>query len=127
MRIMVVDDEPDVLDLITAYLSDSGHEIEATTNSVEAMERLKLGGYDALVTDVLIPDFDGIELIRAVRRSNPNIWIVAISGGGEHLRATTALSLIRVFGADKILYKPFEQDELIAALRRPTATAETAA
>ena len=69
MRIMVVDDEPDVLDLITAYLSDSGHEIEATTNSVEAMERLKLGGYDALVTDVLIPDFDGIELIRAVRRS----------------------------------------------------------
>ena len=84
MRILIVDDDPDILVLIAAYLAGAGHVVETTTSSRDASRRLKQDRYDALVTDILLPDIDGLELVRLVRGYNPDIWIVAISGGSDH-------------------------------------------
>jgi CheY-like chemotaxis protein len=118
MRILIVDDDPDILVLIAAYLAGAGHVVETTTSSRDASRRLKQDRYDALVTDILLPDIDGLELVRLVRGYNPDIWIVAISGGGDHFPANAVLKLTSIFGANRVLYKPFSRADLHAALDR---------
>jgi CheY-like chemotaxis protein len=67
---------------------------------------------------MIMPEVGGIDVIRQVRKDHPNLWIVAISGGGDMLSTTVTLTLSEAFGADRILYKPFVKSELLAALER---------
>jgi CheY-like chemotaxis protein len=118
MRVLVIDDDPDVLDLIAAFLGDAGHETQTTASSREGLRFLETEHFDALITDVLIPELDGIEIMRAVRKKLPELWIIAMSGGTDRLSANTALRMTQMLGTNRILYKPFAQEHLIAALDR---------
>jgi DNA-binding response OmpR family regulator len=72
--------------------------------------------YDIVITDVCMPDVDGVAIARAARREHPACKIIAISGGCAKLSAAIGLQMVSVFGADMVLYKPFSGDELIAAM-----------
>jgi len=73
--------------------------------------------FDLLVTDILMPEVDGIELLTAVRKMHERLPVVAISGGGT-MPASLALSLSTSLGADAVLFKPFFTDELLDAVER---------
>jgi DNA-binding response OmpR family regulator len=118
MRIAVIDDDAEMLGATCRVLQQAGHEVSAFSDSAKGLKEVRSGEFDVLVTDMLMPGIDGVEVIRNLRNTRPKLWIVAISGGGELLPAATALKFSEVFGADRVLYKPFRKAELLAAVAR---------
>ena len=118
MRILIVDDQRDMLARIADMLAQTGHELVLQQDSKKALAQLQDEPFDILITDMMMPDVGGADIIRQIRRQNVNLWIVAISGGGQDLSVNTILRISEAYGADRILYKPFRKAELLAAISR---------
>lgn len=122
--ILIVDDDPSVRLIATEMLRDSGHAIIEAEDGVEALKLLAHVPIDLVVLDMLMPNMDGIETIRALRGSHPGTRILAISSGGRS-NPQSYLSLALAFGADAVLEKPLRLGSfasLIEVLLKPQAT-----
>lgn len=115
--ILVVDDDPLVRSSLQDFLSDAGYSVATASDGVEAAQRFKEAKPDLVVTDIIMPEKDGIETILDLRRRSPALRIIAISGGGRS-RSTDFLTMAEKLGADATLAKPFDQGELIALVKR---------
>ncbi|HVU25144.1 MAG TPA: response regulator [Opitutus sp.] len=113
--ILVVDDEPDLCDLISRMLMRAGHKVTCANDGDEASKAIARQKFDIVLTDVIMPEKDGIEVIAELRRKQPNVRIVAMSGGG-HVSVGHYLKIAKGMGAHGVLQKPFGNDELLAAL-----------
>lgn len=113
--ILVVDDEPDLCDLISRMLVRAGHKVTCAGDGDEASRVIATQKFDLVLTDVIMPEKDGIEVIGELRRKQPNVRIVAMSGGG-HVALDQYLKIAKGMGAHNVLQKPFSSDELLAAL-----------
>jgi len=113
-RILIVDDEEDVLDTYIQALSREGYQIQGTGNGFEAIEMVKEQDFDLLLTDIKMPGMSGIETYRAIKQYKPDIVGVAITGYGSMETAIEALEL----GMDDFLLKPFSLDKLSAAVSK---------
>ena len=117
VKILVIDDDRDVLDMLMRVLSDAGHEVKVATDAKAGLGEIGDTKPDVLITDILMPEVDGIEVIKGLRRRYPDLWIVAISGGGSYMPANVSLKISEAFGADRTLYKPFLKADLLAAIK----------
>lgn len=113
-NIILVEDDPDLRDLLALILQDSQHSVLRCENGRRAVEYLSHQDADLLVTDLLMPEMDGVETVRAVRRLRPQLPILAISGGLPN--PANYLGIARYFGATRVLPKPFQPAELISAI-----------
>ena len=116
IKILAIDDNLDVLHLLEEWLSEYDFEVIMAESATEGLERAMSAPPDVVLTDVLMPDMDGIQLIHQLRKSFPDLWIVAMSGGGIILPAVTALNLSQAIGANRILNKPLRKLDLLAAI-----------
>ena len=117
MRILVVDDNAELREVLRQLLLRAGYQAEAARDGEEAMRMHRRNGYHALVTDIYMPLSDCLETIQAFRRETPGIFIVAMSGGG-HVAKGRYLGVATEIGADATLEKPFPFESLLEALRR---------
>jgi two-component system chemotaxis response regulator CheY len=117
-KVLVVEDSPAVRLAMVDVLEGLGHTVVETENGRIAIERLDEGPFDLVLTDVLMPEVDGIEVIKAVRRVHPDTRILAVSGGTPNLPAGYALKMTEMFSADAVLYKPFLNEELRKTVTR---------
>lgn len=115
-KVLVVEDSPAVRLAIVEVLEQLGHTVTATENGRQAIACLDGAAFDLVVTDVLMPELDGIEVIKAVRRGSEGTRVLAVSGGAPNLPAGYALKMTEMFSADAVLYKPFLPDELRTAV-----------
>jgi CheY-like chemotaxis protein len=113
--ILVVDDEPDLCELISRMLARAGHKVTCAGDGDEASRVIAKQQFDVVLTDVIMPEKDGIEVIGELRRKQPNVRIVAMSGGG-HVALDQYLKIAKGMGAHGILQKPFSNDELLATI-----------
>lgn len=125
-RILVVDDEDLVRSLLKTILERQGYAVVAAADGEEGRALLEAGGFDLLVTDLIMPGREGLELIQEVARDYPGLPIIAISGGGR-MGAVNTLQMARMFGASRTLAKPLRAEELIEAVeealkKRPAST-----
>ena len=90
---------------------DDEFEVYSTNNGKQALELINRSDIDLLITDIIMPDQDGLELIKEVQKKYPSIKILAMSGGGSH-----NLKIAEFFGASYVLNKPFGMDELTSAI-----------
>ncbi|MCI0504920.1 MAG: response regulator, partial [Gammaproteobacteria bacterium] len=86
-RILVVDDEEHIANLIRDCLIAEGHEVITANNGLLAYHIIKKSDFDLLVTDIIMPEMDGLELIQKVKKIKPRTRIIAMSAGGDHLKA----------------------------------------
>lgn len=113
MRILIVEDEPDLLDALKKQLQSSGYSVDGCGNGLDAEYYLKMATYDAVVLDIMLPGIDGLTLLKKMRAE----------GNTTHVLLLTALDSIENkvngldAGADDYLVKPFAYDELLARLR----------
>lgn len=114
-RILVVDDDPSVLKYVTAVLKAAGHEVSEATNGRACMAALDERPVDLLITDIIMPEQEGMETIRTLRRKGSTLKIIAITGGLPGGPADL-VKMARMMGADSALGKPFMPDELLAAV-----------
>jgi DNA-binding response OmpR family regulator len=115
LRVLVVDDELAVRDTVTRALRRAGHEAVAVATGQAGMDTIKCGAFDAVVTDICMPERDGIELIRVLQAEQPKVPVLAISGGGG-CSIDGLLPMAELLGARKTLRKPFAPAELVAAV-----------
>ena len=112
-RILVIDDEDMVRRVVCRTLQTAGHEVDCACDGDEGLRMLAEGEYDLVVTDLIMPNKEGIETIAEIRKTRPNIPVIAMSGywGAPYLEAAGKL------GAVKLLCKPFERQELLDSVR----------
>ncbi len=111
-RILLVDDSEDFLVVLREFLVRAGHEVCTASNGNEALEQVKIQTFDLLITDIVMPEREGLETITEMRKRVPALKIIAISGGGR-LGAQDYLAAARVLGASATLAKPFVRDEFL--------------
>ena len=98
-----------------AVLEEAGHDLHFAEDGEEALTIYAKNPIDVVVTDIMMARKDGVELIMALRKLNPDVAIIAVSGKGR-----TALGFAELAGAQKIIAKPVDRDELIRAVREMT-------
>lgn len=111
-KILVLDDEPSILMMIRKMLEKAGHEVEVALNGKEGMELFKKNKPDLLITDIIMPEKEGLEIIFELRRQFPDLKIIAISGGGR-IGPDGYLPGARLLGADAIFTKPLVQKDFL--------------
>ena len=114
-QILLIDDESTVRDALGTVLLRAGYAVWPAPDGHEAMAILNRVNVDLVVTDILMPEQDGIETILKLRRLQPRMPIIAISGGGEILPAQY-LHMAKVVGATRLLAKPFEPASLLGLI-----------
>ncbi|HZO28937.1 MAG TPA: response regulator [Chloroflexota bacterium] len=119
-RILVVDDNASVRTTARALLEAAGYEVVEAESGAAALRTLSSEAVEAVVTDIFMPDTDGIELIHALHRQSPDLPVVAMSGGGYD-DGKDVLAVARLFGAVQIVQKPLTQRKLVGAIRRALA------
>jgi two-component system chemotaxis response regulator CheY len=121
-QILLVDDDAMVRETIRHILVAEDHDVASAQDGREAVEQFAAGNFDLVVTDIIMPEKDGIEIIKEFRQLRPDIRILAISGGGR-IGNTDFLRIAEKLGAYAIIAKPFDPDEFVEkvnfCLKRP--------
>lgn len=115
-RILVVDDMPAVTALLRVALEDRGHSVTEANDGAACLDLVGRESFDAIVLDMMMPRVDGIETVRRLRAGGCTAPIVAMSGGTEAFPASISLKMSEMYGADRLLFKPFDNEELVAAI-----------
>jgi CheY-like chemotaxis protein len=116
-KILIVDDEVLIREGLKITLELEGYLVEIAEDGREAVKIIESFRPDVIVTDIIMPEKDGIEVIINLRRTNRDIKIIAISGGGR-ISAKDHLRIASKLGANNILTKPFSAKELIAEIEK---------
>jgi DNA-binding NtrC family response regulator len=114
-RILVVDDEDSIRMLLSQSLEKQQHEIFDAADGDRALEILSEQEIDVVITDIVMPNREGLETIQDIRANWPDVKIIAISGGGR-VGKTNYLELAEKIGATVVLKKPFSLDQLQGAV-----------
>jgi DNA-binding NtrC family response regulator len=110
-KILLVDDEESIRKMVRAVLGDKLYVFQEADNGLDAQSLLEKDPHDLIISDVIMPDCDGIELVMAIRNKFPGIKVIVMSGGGR-VRAGHYLNLAQKLGAARVFEKPFDTDEL---------------
>ena len=116
--ILVVDDDVTLRKVIETGLRMAGYKVIGTCGRDEILALLQSKQFDLVITDVLMPDIEGTEVIKAVKTHQPDAAILAMSGGGAHLTSELCLAVATAMGAGVPLVKPFEMPVLLRAVNR---------
>jgi DNA-binding response OmpR family regulator len=110
--ILIVDDEPSILEALAMALSDEGHIVRTARNGAEALDQLQAEPVDLIVSDVMMPKIDGHMLVDELRRRGDETPIMLMSAAAHAVRTTPGIPLLR---------KPFDLDELLSLVERVLA------
>jgi CheY-like chemotaxis protein len=110
--ILVIDDDAAVSRTLSLILTRAGYQVSTVTSGRKGLEMLSEGGFDLVLTDIIMPELDGIEAIRRIRTDHPGLRIIAMSGGGQIDKADF-LHMAEALGADRVLEKPVRSERLL--------------
>lgn len=116
VRILIVDDEPSVRDMVVAMIEPTGYQVIEAGNGAEACTACKEVSVDLIITDIVMPVKNGIDLIMEVKKEYPDISVIAMSGGGGITGRYDYLEIAKLVGAKNILKKPFDMADLRSAV-----------
>jgi DNA-binding response OmpR family regulator len=114
-KILIIDDEPSILLMIKKMLEKAGHEVDMALNGKEGMQIFEKNQADLLITDIIMPEKEGLETIVEMRKKFPDLKIIAISGGGR-ISADGYLPGAKLLGANMVFQKPLVQKEFLDAV-----------
>lgn len=111
-RIILVDDDKHAIETLSKLLSEDGYEVDVCFNGKEAMEKMKRSRYDVIVTDLRMPEMGGLELLKNIKKINPELPVIIITAFGEVDSYLDAF----VKGAYEYINKPIKYEELVRLL-----------
>lgn len=119
-RVLVVDDEAVVTKGCRRILGDAGYQVDTAATGQEGLSRAMAGSFDLVVTDLRLPDLNGMELVRALRNRRPEIAVLIITGYGSVPNAVEAVKL----GVADYIEKPFTPEQITEAVKRAVGVRE---
>jgi CheY-like chemotaxis protein len=120
VRILLIDDNDSFRKMVCRMLVAAGYDVQEAGNGKTGLARYRQQRVDVVVTDIVMPDMEGLETIVKLRREDPHVKIIAMSGADEKDGAYLQSALL--FGARRTLQKPFTKDELLTAVTEVLAT-----
>jgi DNA-binding response OmpR family regulator len=119
--VLLVDDDDSVLETISPMLTDAGYDVLGVAKARIGFDEFQSRPVDLIITDILMPEMEGIEFILKLRKESPSVPIIAISGSG---RSSTIdyLAMARRLGATAVLEKPFGREELLGVVAKVLAS-----
>ncbi len=115
-RVLIVDDDSKMRESVRALLEESGCQVAEARDGKEALKQLERNAFDLVITDIYMPEMNGLEMVKQVREKYPRTKLIVISGGGE-IEARQALTQAFLLGADRVFTKPFSLKEVIHAVK----------
>ncbi len=115
-KIVLIDDDPDILEGLKDILLGEGYEVFCATDGIEGMDSIRDYKPDLIITDIIMPEKDGITLMFDVRREVPGVKTMVISGGGR-ISAQKHLEVAKKIGVDRVLAKPFSSTAFLNAVQ----------
>jgi DNA-binding response OmpR family regulator len=115
--ILLIDDDPLVAFTVERMLQGGGFDVIRANDGEKGLTILKKEKIDLVITDIIMPVKEGIETIREIREHDATIPVIAVSGGG-HGSGGNYLRMAQALGATEVMAKPFDQEELLAAVKR---------
>ena len=116
-KILIVEDDQQMREMLKQYLESEEYEVIDSHDGSEAVKILRETNVDLIITDIIMPEIDGVGLIRNLRREYPNLNIIAISGGSRHIDPQNPLKIVEKLGVTHTFTKPFKLTELLGAVR----------
>lgn len=114
-RILIIDDQADLREVLRLMLEESGYEVEEAGNGLHGTYLFRKKHFDLVITDLIMPEQDGLETLKALRTLDPNVKAIAMSGAGNFM-VKTNLETMHNHGANLTLTKPFDQGEFLRAV-----------
>jgi two-component system alkaline phosphatase synthesis response regulator PhoP len=121
-KILVIDDEPSIVNLVTAYLKPEGYEVYTATDGNSGLKAARAFKPDLIILDIMLPGMDGIELLSRLRRES-DVYVIMLTAKTEETDKIVGLSV----GADDYVTKPFSPRELVARVKAALRRIETGA
>jgi DNA-binding response OmpR family regulator len=120
-KILIIDDDPGFRKMIDLALTRANHVVIVAKDGVEGVDRFKAESPDMVISDIVMPEKEGIETIREIRALSQSVPIVAMSGGGANV-GLQYLDVAHKLGASEIISKPFRPSELVALVKQLLST-----
>ncbi len=114
-KILIIDDDHHILMMIKKMLERAGFEVDLASNGVNGLELFKQIQVDLVITDIIMPEKEGLETIREMKRLRSDLKVIAMSGGGR-ISANNYLESAKIFGASRVIQKPFSQKVMLDAV-----------
>jgi CheY-like chemotaxis protein len=115
-HILIIDDDAAIRDVLFEMMQLEEFDATVAENGLKALKLLEQSPFDCIITDIVMPEKEGLETILYVRKTYPDIPIIAISGGAR-IKPESYLDIATRFGARYVFSKPFERKKLIAAIK----------
>lgn len=115
-RVLVVDDEPTIRHLLRCVLENTGHEVEEAQNGLEGIRLFRRQPADLVVTDIFMPEQEGLETIRELKRDFPNVKIIVVTGGDVVMEPENLLKIAKALGAVRVMEKPLDLERFLGVV-----------
>jgi DNA-binding response OmpR family regulator len=116
-RVLVIDDNRDMRELMRVILEGVGYSVDLAEDGEVGLRAQRTRPADVVITDIFMPNQDGLEIIVRLRVEYPEVKVLVVSGGGARVKGSGYLTTAREIGAHAVLPKPFEQQDLLLAVR----------
>ncbi|MEA1969434.1 MAG: response regulator [Thermodesulfobacteriota bacterium] len=116
-QILIIDDEPQIRSMLKKILEREGFDIIVASDGKEGMKLFERNPVDLVITDLIMPEKEGIEIILELRKGYPDVPIIAMSGGGQN-SPDGYLNMAKIFGAHATFEKPINKEELLNAVNK---------
>lgn len=114
MKTLIIDDEPGIRQQLSFVLEDEGYEVQTASTGLEGLKEAEFKNFDIVITDLMLPDLDGMEIVSRVKQINPDTIVVMITGHGSIEKAVEAIKS----GADDYIPKPLDGNEVVIKLEK---------
>lgn len=116
-KVLIVDDEPDTLELIKLVLESGGFKTVLVKSAMEALSRIETSNHDLVLLDIMMPDMDGWDVFRKIKEKNPKIPVAILTAKAQNIDKLLGLHVLK---ADDYITKPFGKNELIYRVKKLT-------
>lgn len=116
-KVLLVDDEQDFIETLATRMEARGMKVSSTTSPLEALKKIQVESYDAVVLDLMMPEIDGIETLKEMKKRNPEIQVILLTGHGSVQKGVEAIK----FGAMDFLEKPIDINALTEKIKKAHA------
>lgn len=116
-KILIIDDDTQVLNVMASFLEREHHEIVTAGNGKQGIRLLETGRFDLVITDVLMPEQDGLGVLMWLKKQSHRPRVIAVSGGSASCGQSELLHMCKLLSADKVLPKPVDFETLTSAVR----------
>lgn len=117
-RILVVDDDLTMRELVTLVAEREGHEVYSVDNGIQAVKEMRKQAFDLIITDIIMPEMDGFGVVQIAREAQPDARIIVASAVGEKVPEHLTEVAFRKLGVDRFVPKPFRASALRVAIRQ---------